>query len=162
MSLLEKLFSFIILINYNEKMLMQNRNFLYLINFPSFSVLLFFQITSFYWKIVFKISNLLNEYFFFNSIFLPRLFQYLMFLYFMFDLMWYWYLYCLITTILFFSFPVFLYQIIKNRIKLEINELKYKLALIFFLIVGNKLQNSLNLLIIILIFELMTALKLFW
>ena len=143
-------------------MLMQNRNFHYLINFLSFSVLLFFQITSFYWKIVFKISNLLNEYFFFNSIFLPRLFQYLMFLYFMFDLMWYWYLYCLITTILFFSFPVFLYQIIKNRIKLEINELKYKLALIFFLIVGNKLQNSLNLLIIILIFELMTALKLFW
>jgi hypothetical protein len=63
---------------------------------------------------------------------------------------------------LFFSFPVFLYQIIKNRIKLEINELKYKLALIFFLIVGNQLQNSLNLLIIILIFELMTALKLFW
>ena len=143
-------------------MLMQNRNFLYLINFPSFSVLLFFQITSFYWKIVFKISNLLNEYFFFNSIFLPRLFQYVMFLFFMFDLMWYWYLFCLITTILFFSFPVFLYQIIKNRIKLEINELKYKLALIFFLIVGNQLQNSLNLLIIILIFELMTALKLFW
>jgi hypothetical protein len=132
MSLLEKLFSFIILINYNEKMLMQNRNFLYLINFLSFSVLSFFQITSFYWKIVFKISNLLNEYFFFSSIFLPRLFQYLMFLYFMFDLMWYWYLYCLITTILFFSFPVFLYQIIKNRIKLEIDELKYKLALIFF------------------------------
>jgi len=141
---------------------MQNRNFLYLINFLSFSVLLFFQITSFYWKIVFKISNLLNEYFFFNSIFLPRLFQYLMFLYFMLDLMWYWYLYCLITTILFFSFPVFLYKIIKNRIKLEINELKYKLALIFFLIVGNQLQNFLNLLIIILIFELMTALKLFW
>jgi hypothetical protein len=43
---------------------------------------------------------------------------------------------------------------------LEINELKYKLALIFFLIVGNQLQNSLNLLIIISTFELMTALKL--
>ncbi len=148
MSLLEKLISFIILINYNEKMLMQNRNFLYLINFLSFSVLLFFQIT--FEKIVFKISNLLNEYFFFNGIFLPRLFQYLMFLYFMFDLMWYWSLYFWITTILFFSFPVFLYQIIKIRMKLEINEL------------GNQLQNSLNLLIIILIFELMTALKLFW
>jgi hypothetical protein len=160
--LLEKLLSFLILINYNEKMLMQNRNFLYLINFLSFSVLLFFEITSFYWKIVFKISNLLNEYFYLNSIFLPHLFKCGMLLFFMFDLMWYWYLYCLITTILFFSFPVFLYQIIKNRIKLEINELKYKLALIFFLIVGNQLQNSLNLLIIILIFELMTALKLFW
>jgi hypothetical protein len=161
MELLEKFYSFFLIINYNEQALIEKRNFIFFADFLFFSVFFFLQLTLFYWKIVIKIANLSREIFFFKG-FIPLFFLYFLFFNLIFDLVWYCYLFFTITALVFFSFPYFVYNYIKKKPKLEISEKMYKMTLIFFLIIGNRFKNFFFFLIMILVFEFLRALKCYW
>jgi hypothetical protein len=87
MNIVTKLLSLLLLISYNEKLLMKSTAFKIVTNFFSFLIVFFIKLSTFYWEFIFKSSKLFKEFFFVNS-FLPNIIQYLYFLNLFFDIIW--------------------------------------------------------------------------
>jgi hypothetical protein len=160
MNIVTKLLSLLLLISYNEKLLMKSTAFKIVTNFFSFLIVFFIKLSTFYWEFIFKSSKLFKEFFFVNS-FLPNIIQYLYFLNLFFDIIWFYYLYFVVTVLIFSSVPYFIYFHYKNKAALESSEKKYKLFLILTLFVMNSLQNALIIVLVILFFEIHNIIRMF-